>query len=167
MTPEAVYLNGVYDAVLRDICAVQRLLPDHIMFLQPYKAQAIALLRDSPPSVEYPRLLLASTTEDLGNVTYVGEIVGWEDKTTIGAEKRALITRLLKLLQKTEDGVYDASAVPGKQSVNLLYVRRLRPIHPLPVTSLLNVKDGQPLAKRTTAGGWVYVAPGPHAHLLA
>jgi hypothetical protein len=80
MKTEALFLNGVYEAVLQEILAVQAELPEQIMFLQPYKGEAIAKLRDNPPSVDDPMLLLMSLTGDLPTVHYRAEIVGWDDK---------------------------------------------------------------------------------------
>jgi hypothetical protein len=52
MKAEALFLNGVYESVLEEVLQVQGALPEHIMFLQPYRNEAIAKLRDDPPSVE-------------------------------------------------------------------------------------------------------------------
>ena len=166
--PEALFINGVFEGVLEDICAIQHLLPEQIMFLQPYKSSAMTKLRDDPPTVDRPMLVAMSTTDDLDTVHYAGEIVGWEDKTQMPRDKWRLLNRLVAMLQPTEEGLYDASRVPEKQSINLLFVRRMRRIAPMPVTSLRNTKDDEPLAGgRSTAGGWIYVSPSEIAAAVA
>ncbi|MEP7120665.1 MAG: hypothetical protein ABJE95_07145 [Byssovorax sp.] len=160
----ALFLNGVFEAVLKEVRLVQDILPEHIMFLQPHKGEAIAKLREDPPSVDDPMLLLMSLTDDLPNVCYVAEIVGWDDKRAMAPRKWHMISRLIWILQPKEGGLYNASHAEGKESVNLLHVRRLRKLATrVSVTKLMNVGDGQPLSDgRTTSGGWIYVkAPSP------
>jgi 5-methylcytosine-specific restriction enzyme A len=159
MRPEALFINGVYEDVLQEIAKVQSLLPEQILFLQPYAGGAISKLRDDTPSVEAPMWLLLSTTTDLPTVRYVAQVVGWEDKRTLSEGKRDLLNRIIKALQPGETGLYDASKAEGGESVNLLHVRRLRKLRvPFSVEQLIKVSDGQPVsAGRTTAGGWVYV----------
>jgi hypothetical protein len=159
MRSEALFLNGVYKDVLTEILQIQEALPEHIMFLQPYKNEAIVHLRDQPPSVEDPVLLLMSLTRDRPTIHYAGEIVGWDDKRTLGEKRRRVLNRLIHTLQPNEGGLYDASQSQTGESVNLLHVRRIHALsRPFSVSTLLNASDRQPLSdKRTTAGGWVYV----------
>jgi hypothetical protein len=159
MKCDAIFLNGVYESVLEEILQVQGAIPEQIMFLQPYRNEAIAKLRDDPPSVDDPVLLLMSLTTDLPTVHYVAEIVGWEDKRTLPEPKRRVLNRLICTLQPNEGGLYDASRTETGESVNLLHVRRVRRLSkPFSVSQLLNAGDGQPISdKRTTAGGWLYV----------
>lgn len=58
MREEALFLNGVYEDVLREILLIQKELPEQILFLQPYSSNTITRLRDDPPSVESPMRLL-------------------------------------------------------------------------------------------------------------
>jgi hypothetical protein len=129
------------------------------MFLQPYRAEAIARLRDDPPSVDDPMRLLVSLTSDLPTVHYTAEIVGWDDKRHLDEQKRRVLNRLIWTLQPNEGGLYDAARGEGGESVNLLHVRRVRRLRtPFSVSRLVNAGDGQPVSdRRTTAGGWVYV----------
>lgn len=159
MRSEALYLNGVYESVLEEILNIQALLPEQIMFLQPYSGRAIKQLRESPPSVDDPMLLLMSTTTALDKVSYSAEIVGWDDKTQLSREKWRVINRLIVTLQPNETGLYDASKSADGQSVNLLHVRRLAKLpRAFGVSRLVNATDGSPVSdKRSTAGGWVYV----------
>ena len=156
---EALFLNGVYEEVLEEILQIQGELPEHIMYLQPYSSEPIVHLRDDRPSDEEPVLLYISITTDLSKVHYIAEIVGWDDKRQISPEKKNVLNRVIWALQPKETGLYDASRVEGKPSVNLLHVRRLRKVDPpFPVSRLIKTTDGQSVSLgRTTAGGWVYV----------
>lgn len=161
MRDEAIFLNGVYEAVLKDILKVQEALPEHIMFLQPYAKSPIVRLRDNPPSVDDPVRLYLSTTDDLPTVTYAAEIVGWDDKAEISEQRRRVITRLIFTLQPTENGLYDASGDGTGTSTNLLHVRRMTRLdRGFSVEKLTKTSDNTPVSSnRSTAGGWSYVRP--------
>ena len=159
MKSEALFLNGVYESVLEEILLVQGFLPEQIMFLQPYSSETIIHLRDDRPTVDDPMRLFLSITTDLPTVHYSAEIVGWDDKRELSEGKRNVLNRLIWTLQPDEDGLYDASRVEGKPSVNLLHIRRLHKItNPFSVTELTKTSDNMPVSPgRKTAGGWVYV----------
>ena len=159
MRTEALFLNGVYEDVVTEILQVQAVLPDHIMYLQPYKHEAIVRLREAPPTVDDPVILLLSLSRDLAVVHYVGEVVGWDDKRKLSDEKRQVLNRLIYTLQPNENGLYNASGAEGGESVNLLHVRRIRRIEKtFEVTALVNANTGLPVSDgRATSGGWVYV----------
>ncbi len=158
MRPEALFINGVYESVLQEISQIQFILPEQILFLQPYASKPIVLLQENPPSVDSPMRLFLSLTNDLSHVHYEGEVVGWEDKRLLAEHKRAALTRIIQALQPNEDGLYDASPT-GEKSVNLLYVRRIRKLDaPFSVEQLTKILDEEPLSSgRTTSGGWSYV----------
>lgn len=160
MKTEALFINGVYRSVLEEILQVQGELPDHIMYLQPYSGGAITHLRDDPPSPEDPMLLVLSVTDDLATIHYAAELVGWDDKTRISASKRNVLNRVIGALQPGEKELYDASLADDGRSVNLLYIRRLRRLStPFSVTRLIKTIDSTPVSdRRTTAGGWTYIA---------
>lgn len=161
MRDEALFMNGVYRGTLEEILEIQAELPEHIMYLQPYSGSAIAHLRDDPPSIEEPMLLVLSVTDDLATVHYAAEIVGWDDKTRLSEAKQSVLNRVIRLLQPVEEKLYDASGTDDGRSVNLLYVRRVRRVHhPFSVTRLIKTEDGTPVSdRRTTAGGWTYIQP--------
>ena len=169
MRNEALFLNGVYKDVLRDILAVQAHLPEQIMYLQPHSGQRIVHLAENPPTVGDPVRLFASLTSDLATVHYVGEIVGWDDKRILEEDKLHVLNRLIYLLQPTEGGVYKKAKPGGSDCVNLLYVRRLRELSkPFSVAELIKVDTGEPVStQRTTSGGWAYVANSSDAWLEA
>jgi hypothetical protein len=159
MKSESLFINGVFESVLEEILKVQRYLPEHIMFLQPYRTDPITHLRDDPPTVEDPMRLFLSVTDNLPIVSYSAEIVDWEDKTKLTESKRNAINRLLWTLQPNEGGLYNESRVEGKESLNLLYVRRLTKLNnPFSVSELIKTSNGQPLStERTMSGGFSYV----------
>jgi hypothetical protein len=156
---EALFLNGIYETVLDDILKIQGQLPEHIMYLQPYSSSPIVHLRDDRPSTEYPVLLYISITTDLPMVRYTAEIAGWDDKRQFSEKRKNILNHVINTLQPGETGLYDASRVQGKSSVNLLHIWRLqRMAPPFSVSRLIKTVDGSPVSpKRTTAGGWAYV----------
>lgn len=164
----ALFINGVFEAVLQEILQVQSVLPEHIMFLQPYKAQAMTVLQRNPPTIDTPLPLYMSLTDDLTNVHYQAEIVGWDDKRNMLANRKQVISQLINALQPGEvqpngEAVYNASKSADGESVNLLHIRRLRQIsQPFSVSRLRKVSDSQLLStNRTQSGGWSYVILEP------
>ena len=156
---EALFLNGVYEDGLKEILKIQSELPEHIMYLQPYSSSPIVHLRNDPPTHDSSVLFYISITTDLPMVHYTAEIVGWDDKPELSGKKKNVLNRVICTLQPGEPGVYDASRVEGKPSVNLPHIRRLRQIDPpFSVSRLIKTSDGAPVSPgRTTAGGWAYV----------
>lgn len=168
MTREALFLNGVYEQNLREILEIQEELPEHIMYLQPYSGGAIVHLRDNPPTVDAPIPLVLSVTTDLPTIRYAAEIVGWDDKRQLSASKRRILNHVIGALQPTDKELYDASRAGDGESVNLLYIRRLRQLsQPFSVRELVKSEDGQPVSdRRTTAGMWTYIRADTLARLL-
>lgn len=154
-----LYMNGVYRSVLEEIHAVHRHLPDQILYMQPQGPGQITKLRDDPPTIDKPTKMRISTGDDLQHVSYVTEIVGWEDKSEMSDERHKLIDSIINLLQPKETGLYNMVDDPDESSVNLLHVRRMLKVpNPIPVSRLVKISDGQPLAmNRTRGGGHSYV----------
>ena len=153
-----IYINGIFRSVLEEALAVQRELPEQVVYLQPHKSHRIVELAEEPPTPSNPTSLLASTTEDLNSVQYSAEIVGWRDKRELSEEQRTLLDRLIKVIQPEETGLY--SQAGGTEAVNLLIVRNLQPLaDTFPVSELVNARHDEKLSERTQAGGWVYVRP--------
>jgi hypothetical protein len=119
-------------------------------------------LAERPPSPEDQVQVLISTSTDVNSVRYVARIVGWDDKTVLpqdlGSGRARAIQRLIWALQPREGGLHNAAG-GTKPSVNLLHVWRLEQMpNGIPVTELVNTKDGQRLAGgRESSGSWVYV----------
>jgi hypothetical protein len=163
MREVALFLNGVFESVLKEILEIQKYLPDQILYLQPYSSNRIVELAKKPPTCEDAVRLFISTTDHLPEVRYVCEIVGWEDKRELAGWKLNAINRVLFALQPDEGGVYGVREAGKPDMVNLLCVRRLQKLSkPFSVAELTNVRSGEPLStNRSQAGGWVYVVdPG-------
>ena len=78
-----------------------------------------------------------STGDDLQHISYVVEIVGWEDKTEMSAERHQLIESIINLLQPEEGGLTTSATLDA--SVNLLHVRRMVKV-PIPVSQLVKIR---------------------------
>jgi 5-methylcytosine-specific restriction enzyme A len=163
MRESALFINGIFESVLKEIWRIQSVLPEQILFLQPYKGQPIVELRHLPPSVDDPMRLFLSITTDLNNVHYGAEIVGWDDKNILAGEKRRVIEEILAAFQKGEEGgLYDLAKDRERPSQNLIHIRRLKKLDPpFPVSHLVKTREGTPLQNRNTPGGWAYVHKDP------
>ena len=159
MRSEALFINGVFEDVLKEILLVQGPLPEHVMYLQPYSGSPIRHLHDHPPTSEDPVRLYLSTTTSLGEIGYLAEIIGVDDKRKLTDDKRNALNRVIGTLQPNETGVYTEAR--GQDCVNLLHIRRLKKLdQAVPVTALIKTVDETPIAgPRSTAGGWSYVRP--------
>ena len=159
MKPEALFINGVFESVLEEILRIQSVLPEQILYLQPHSSRVMTKLREYSPTIEDPMQLFVSTTTDLVRVSYKAEIVGWDDKRKLPKRKRGILNEIIAALQPGEGDLYNLSKIEGGESVNLLYIRRLkRIVAPFSVEQLEKTSDGEPLSTaRTTAGGWSYV----------
>ena len=157
MSLKGIFINGVYSVVLNDICNVQSLVPDQLLYLQPYSGKRIVELSENPPSTDSPVRLFLSLTDDLSTVKYTCEIVGWNDKRELTGGKHKIIDTVIRAFQPTEDGI--EASPDGTERVNLLSVRRMRELSkPFSVSELEKVSDNQPLStNRQQSGGWSYV----------
>jgi 5-methylcytosine-specific restriction enzyme A len=154
-----LFINGVFESVLEEICEVQTHLPHHIMFLQPYSTERIVRLAEQPPSVDDRVRLFISTTQNLAQVHYTAEIVGWQHKSALSEAQVRVLQRLIWTLQPQEGGLYYMYKDEGRQSANLLHVWQMQKLrNPFSVTELIRTNTGESLSpNRTTAGGWSYV----------
>jgi 5-methylcytosine-specific restriction protein A len=157
MEKRAFFLNGVYENVLREILASQNARRGEVFFLQPYKSHSMTTFANNPPTAEESVRIYISTTDDLNHVRYVAEIVGWEDKRLIPADRLRLLNKRIRELQPKEKEIYPA--IKGKECRNLLSIRNLRPLgRPFSVVELTKLSDGQALSpNRSRSGGWSYV----------
>ena len=156
---EAIYVNGIFASVLKEILVSQERRPGETFFLQPYESRYYAELRKSPPSPEQPIRFYASTSDDLNNVHFVADLVGWEDKTALSAGRRREVEEFLARYQEDEGGLY----VKGREdssgeAVNLLSIRNLHELSaPFNISELIKESDSVPLKPRTRSGGLSYV----------
>src|SRR3546814_12415318 len=88
---EALFINGVFEGVLKDIVEAQAQTPGLTCCLQPYKPALIKRLKESPPTPKHPWKLFMSLTQSLGLVSFEADIVEWPDKADMGAEEVAAL----------------------------------------------------------------------------
>src|SRR3546814_11422876 len=88
---EALFINGVFEGVLKDIVEAQAQTPGLTCYLQPYKPALIKRLKESPPTPKHPWKLFMSLTQSLGLVSFEADIVEWRDKADLGAEEVAAL----------------------------------------------------------------------------
>jgi hypothetical protein len=160
--PASLFLNGVFEAVLAEIDKVQKAHPETLCYLQPYDADRMVRLAESPPTAEYPMTLYVSLTDSLNTVRYRAKIVNWQDKRKMDqSEIEAVRAHLAKYQPNEKEGIY-LSNVSGKECVNLISVRNLKRLpYPFPVSRLIKTEGGTPLKDRTQAGKWSYVEELP------
>lgn len=152
----ALYVNGVFQGVLDEIMISQKNNPGKTFYLQPYSKSFINELKKYPPSPECPLPLYLSTTAQLNQICYSAEIIGWEDKNEIPAERLRVLNEHIKLFQPKEDKIY--FEVKGKKCVNLISIKNLAKYsNQLSTSNLIKKNNGEPLKPRTRAGGWSYV----------
>lgn len=166
MPEVALFMNGIYRSVLEEIRETQSEFPDCTLFLQPYSGDTILMLQKDVPTPEAPVTLYASTTDDLSNISYVAEIVGWEDKTAMIPSRRQEVNDLIQRYQPGERltseepvGLYNASKDPDRPSKNLLHIRRMVRLDvPFSVGQLIKDSNNEPHStNRTMPGRWVPV----------
>lgn len=153
---KALFLNGVYEETLDEIVKAQAKHPGTICYLQPYKSAKMRLLADEAPSPAQPIVFYASLTDSLGQVHFKGNIVGWADKRALKDDQKRLqlLDAHISEFQPSEGKIH-LTTTDGKPYVNLLAVRDVSRLEtPVPVSCFIKVADGQPLKKRTRAGGW-------------
>ncbi|MDQ3634150.1 MAG: hypothetical protein M3405_06520 [Acidobacteriota bacterium] len=156
----SLFINGVHSEVLEDIFEVQKHLPEQVLYLQPYSGKRIVKLADNNPSTEHPVQLFLSLTNDLSNIHFTCQIIGWDDKHTLSGRKKEIIRDIIMKFQPTEDdGIYLQAREGGSECRNLLHVRRMQKLSkPFSVSELIKISDNSPIStNRTTAGGWSYV----------
>ena len=151
----ALFINGIYDAVLKDILAAQVAQGGGESFLQPYKGSVISMLKENPPTPASPIPLYISTTENLSKICYTAEIVKWEDKRELSESRRQTVLDYLETYQSKECALFRGTKLGDGKAVNLITVRNLRLLSIWPPAALLTKKsDGLPLKERKRAGGW-------------
>ena len=155
----ALFINGIYEAVLNEVIEAQDARGGGVSYLQPYKGQVISMLKKLQPSPNYPIRLYVSTTDNLSQICYTGLIVGWEDKREISQSRRSIVRKELEEFQPGEVNLFTAVEGVGEKAVNLLTIRDLRRLDSSHMTAILRkVSDDLPLKKRTRSGGWSEVS---------
>lgn len=160
---QSLFLNGVYEGVLEEILVAQTRNSRIYNYLQPYKSQAIKILKNND-FIENPKITLyISTTTNLTMVTYVADIVGWENKETIhkGSNQKLLkkLNKHIKEYQPSEGSIYLYSDnAKEKKCINLISIKNLKKLSiPFSTSNLIKVSNNTPYKPRTQAGGWSVV----------
>lgn len=157
---KALYINGVYEDVLDEIMKSQEKNPGKTFYLQPYSESTIKQLKQEPPTPDSPLPLYISTTAQLNQICYSADIIGWEDKNEISAERVAVLNEHIKLFQPKEGEIY--FEVRGKKCVNLISIKNLIKLsNQLSTSNLIKESNGEPLKQRSRSGGWSYVSALP------
>ncbi len=151
----ALFINGIYGGVLTEIQTAQESRGGGDSFLQPYKGTVITMMKRHPPTPDSPIHLYVSTTDNLSQICYVAEVVGWEDKREMNEQRRESLRQHFETFQPGDIKLFSGSGENGQRAVNLITIRNLRQLETLHSTSILRkVSDGLPLRKRTRSGGW-------------
>ena len=157
MSDWALFINGIYDLVLDHMVAEHSRSPERTLFIQPFSGGIIKRLKDNIPSPEAPVTLYASITKDLHNICYQGEVVGWEDKESVTADRIQELEAIFIQYQPTEQGNDEEGlGIHRNPGRNLIHVRRMVKLEtPFSVGELIKISDGKPLStNRTRAGGY-------------
>lgn len=154
---QALFLNGVFEAVLEEIAETSVNHPDKVYYLQPHSTGAIARLRKNPPTADNKVPIYISTTKQLDKICYVAEIVGWEEKQQIERNRLDLLNSHIEEFQPSEQEIY-MKTEKGKSCVNLLsIVNFVKVPYKVYVTELVKTEDDTPLKPRQQSGHWSYV----------
>lgn len=147
----ALYINGVFESVLKEIVIAQENDINHVCYLQPYKSHKINWKKSVLPSKQNPITCYISTSASLQIVTYKAKIIGWENKNEIEDSRLDYLNNHIKNFQPNEIEIYE-------KGINLISIVELQKIQiPVPVQNFVKIDDDQPLKARTRAGGWSYV----------
>lgn len=153
---QALFTNGVFRNVVEEIIQAQENDPNLVSYLQPHSSERIKKLALSPPSPAQPVRLYISTTDNLANICYTADIVGWENKKKISPERRNILNAHMTKYQPVEKEIYETAK--GKDCVNLISIRNMRKMaNPFLISNLIKVSDGYPHKVRTQSGRWSYV----------
>lgn len=143
-------MNGIFESVLDEILEAQDNNPSLISYLQPHASKVIRMLKNQPSSPSDPITLLASTTNNLPQICYTAEIIGWDDKRELTVKRRGEIEEHLSEAQAGEIDLFTGN----EKAINLITIRNLRRLDTLHSTNILDkVSDGLPLKKRSRSGG--------------
>jgi predicted HNH restriction endonuclease len=155
---KALFANGIYEQVLEEIIAAQGRSKENVFYMQPFSEKIIRSLNEFPPGEDFKWVQYASTTNNLNQIQYVAEIIGWENKQELSPERFAFVDSQLRKNQPGEEGLYLEKY--EKKCINLISITNLRKLSkPIPVSHVFKISDGKSLKSRSRAGGWSYVHP--------
>lgn len=152
----ALYLNGVYQSVLKEILTAQEEQLALICYLQPYKSHQIKYLAEANPTINNPIQLYISTSDNLEQVSYRAKIVGWQDKQMIPDHELEKLNEHIHRFQPGEGEIYETQN--GTLCKNLLAIQFLERLPcPFPISKLIKTSDIKPYKTRSQSGGWAPV----------
>jgi len=161
----ALFINGIFEEVLDEVVKAHELDADQVCVLQPYSGSVIRLLQGHDFNQSPPIPFYISTTSDLTHISYIADIVGWDDKRELSNDTGRLqqFNKQISKNQPIQAEVYFYSDdEKTKECVNLIQVKNLRKLSlPFKVGNLIKVSDNTPHKPRTQAGGWSPVHPIP------
>ncbi len=156
---EGLFLNGVFEGVLEEILSSIDNSSEKVFYLQPYSEKYITLLKDTNLSMMNRIPMYISTTKNLRNISYIAEIVGWEDKNKISKIRLEKLNEFIQKYQPGENEIYLKNK-NGRPCTNLISIINLCKLdNQLSVSNLTKLSDNLPLKPRTQAGGFSYVKP--------
>ena len=151
----ALFINGIYKGVLEEILNSQKSRNGGVSYLQPYKGEVIKILKKQQPTILTPIRLYISTTDNLSQICYTADIIGWEDKRECSEARRNEVYRHLETFQPGEAGYFKNFDKNENKAFNLISIQNLYQLDTFHSTNILRkISDGMPLKKRTRAGGW-------------
>lgn len=157
---KALFLHGVFSAVLDEIIKSQNKNPGKVFYLQPYSEESIKQLKQEPPDFNSPLPLYISTTDQPNQICYSANIVGWDDKNTILPKRLSDLNEHIKSFQPKEGEIYFEAR--GKKCINLISIRNLRKLtNQFHISILIKQSNDEPLKPRPRLGRWSYVYAAP------
>ncbi len=162
---DALFLNGMYECVLKEICEAQGKDANLVCYLQPYSTQTIKRLEKGTPTPSNPLTMYISLTNSLGSISYAASIVGWEDKRDLFKNTERL-ERLKRHISEHQPEQWPIDLYPKKNQskpcINLIAIKNLTKIPiSFSVKNLIKTSDNKPLKERKAPGKWAPVRPAP------
>ena len=159
---QAVFLNGVFDAVLEEIMEAQKKNPGMVFYLQPHSTRVLQYLAKAVPSEDNTIQLYISTTRTLDKVCYIADVIRWEDKQEIPEERLTKLNKHILEYQPGEEEIYLETNKGGlyKNLISIVNLKRIP--NQFSVLNLIKVSDNTPYKPRSRAGNWGYVYELPN-----
>ena len=152
---QSLLFYGVFEETLADIISSSRKSPDDIYYLQPKNNKAIKLIEDE---TNLPLTLFITTSHDVNTVSYVCEVVKWENKFDLDAEYIRDLSETLLTKQPSEKAGVFLSYSGDLPSRHLIHVKRMKKLNSSFSTSeLIKVSDEKPCKSRSQGGGHAVV----------
>jgi hypothetical protein len=162
MSLTAQLVIGVYGVHLDEIAKIQSVLPEQVLYLQPYSPNKMSSFKRK--KADWPSYFLFSTTDEVNKISYVAKVHNWEDKIDLYENNKKrwdLISTVIInfMLNEYEEGLYRHSSNPEKLCRNLLSVTQMRKLPtPIHISELIKTTDKNPHGERSQPGGWSEIA---------